>query len=354
MDVSAKYFDGKAATAHAVTVEITPAGVAFALSGGPPVAWSYEDLRLVDKPDIYGHFVLTSQAQPEARLSASDGALLALIEKRAPNLRSRDIRPRAPGLWIIAAAALFIGAGVAVVVLVPGFSIIIGRALPPAWVEQIGEDVVAQFTAGERWCNSTAGTNALTRLVQPLEEAGSPDFGLTVRVLDTDIVNAFAAPGGSIIIFRGLIDAADSPDEVAGVLAHEVAHVVHRHPTEATIRVLGSWLFFRAVLGDSVGSAGTLLIAFAHSRENEAQADRTAVTLLQETGIDPQGLADFFERLADEEDDAGTSRIPSFLSTHPPTGERQSAIEAASIKGAALRPALTGAEWKDLKAICKF
>ena len=352
MDTSATYFDGQAAAAHTVTVETTQSGLAFVLPSGTEISWPYNDLRLIDKPDIYGRFVLTSLSQREARLSISDDTWLAFLDTRAPDLRSNDVRARARGLWVIATATLVVSAAVAVVLWVPGLSIVIGRAIPPSWVEQIGEDVVAQFAAGERWCTGTGGTNAVAQMVRPLEEAGSPDFHLIVRVLDSDAINAFAAPGGRIVIFRGLIDAAESADEVAGVLAHEIAHVIHRHPTEATIRVLGSWIFFRAVLGDSAGSAGTLLIAFAHSRENEVQADRTALTLLRETGIGSQGMAAFFERLTDVEVESGADRIPSFLSTHPPTGERLRAIEAARVQPTAVRPALTAAEWKDLKAIC--
>lgn len=297
MEISATFFDGKAATAHDVTVETKQSGLLFTPQGSAQVAWAYADLRLIGKPDIYGHFVLTSFGQPGARLSISNDAWFAFLETRAPNLRSRDVRARPRGIWGITAAALVVGAAVAVVALVPGLSIAIGRALPSAWVEKVGEDVIAQFTEGERWCTNTLGKHALAQLVRPLESAAPSGFDLNVRVVDTEAVNAFAAPGGSIVIFRGLIDAAGSADEVSGVLAHEIAHVIHRHPTEATIRVLGSWIFFRALFGDSVGAAGSLLIAFAHSRKNEAEADRTAVMLLQESGIDPQGLADFFERL---------------------------------------------------------
>lgn len=353
MDAPAKYFDGKVATAHPVTVTASPAGLVFSLQDGPELTWRYEDLRLANKPDLYGRFVLTSISQRNARLSFANDTGFALIEERAPNLRKRDHRARTRGAWGIAAAVTIVAASVvALVMFVPGVSLAIGRALPASWVEQIGEDVVAQIADGERWCNTSRGTQALARLVRPLEEAGSPDFDLTVRVLDSGIVNAFAAPGGNIVIFRGVIDKAGSPDEVAGVLAHEIAHVVHRHPTESSIRVLGSWLFLQAMLGDSIGTAGTLLVAFAHSRESEAQADSTAVDLLQKVGIATQGLADFFQRLAGEEDDTGTSRIPSFLSTHPPSDERRKAILAAGAQSTGSGPALSDSDWQDLKAIC--
>ena len=124
---------------------------------------------------------------------------------------------------------------------------------------------------------------------QRLREATTPDFidyvkvglPLTVIVLDDPMVNAFAAPGGQIVFFRGMIESAESPDELAAVMAHEVGHVVARDPTRLALRSVGSVGLLGLLLGDFAG--GGLIVVLAdqlldssYSREAEEKARREA------------------------------------------------------------------------------
>ena len=139
-------------------------------------------------------------------------------------------------------------------------------------------------------------------------------------------VNAFAAPGGHVVVLSGLIDEAKSGDEVAGVLAHEIAHVIHRHPMESLVRAMGLAVLAEALSGDGLGGTAAMLLAVtAYSRE--AEADATAVALLEAAGYDPLGLTDFFGRMAGEEKRSGAGLIPSYLSTHPPSEARVRMID---------------------------
>lgn len=139
-------------------------------------------------------------------------------------------------------------------------------------------------------------------------------------------VNAFALPGGDIYVNTGLIRAIDDVDALAGVLAHEVAHVEARHGTEqltkaygtqALIALLGSDSGLVEVAGDLVASG----VFSKFSRDAEREADRLGLELLAEAGFDPQGMVEFFEVLGDQ-DTGDPNALDRFFRTHPLTDER--------------------------------
>ena len=167
-------------------------------------------------------------------------------------------------------------------------------------------------------------------------------------------MNAFAAPGGFIVIFNGLLKAARSPDEVAGVLAHEMGHVIERHGAEALVRTVGLSLIFQIFVGDASGlvglgaAAGQLLLELSYSRGDEAEADATAVTALVAADIRRNGLADFFARLDREAEDQ--SEEFALLSSHPLNSDRVEAIRKAPVGGGR---AMSVSAWRALKTICR-
>ena len=174
-------------------------------------------------------------------------------------------------------------------------------------------------------------------------------------VLKDRSVNAFAAPGGHVVVLSGLIDEAKSGDEVAGVLAHEIAHVIHRHPMESLVRAMGLAALAEALSGDGLGGTAAMLLAVtAYSREAEAEADATAVALLEAAGYDPLGLTDFFGRMAGEEKRSGAGLIPSYLSTHPPSEARVRMIENLAAGDRGQTGKLSPRTFKVLQGICEI
>ena len=167
------------------------------------------------------------------------------------------------------------------------------------------------------------------------------------------MINALALPGGQILLFRGLLDFAEGPNEVAGVLAHELGHLKLDHPLTLVIRDSGTAFVVGLVLGDVFGGtmvavAGTGILDTAFSRDAESAADKEAVALMTGAGFDVQPFGAFFERMTAKELDGD---LPiAFLRTHPPGDQRAKLIEAAPAGGG---PALTAAAWADLKAICE-
>lgn len=141
-------------------------------------------------------------------------------------------------------------------------------------------------------------------------------------------INAFAMPGGYIVVHTGLIDAAESPEELAGVIAHEVQHVEQRHSLQQIARELGLGAAISLLLGDAgnIGSMATQLSGLKFSRDHEREADLRGLESLLAAGIDPAGMASMFRKL--EAAAAGLSP-PALLSSHPATAERIAAIEDA-------------------------
>lgn len=140
-------------------------------------------------------------------------------------------------------------------------------------------------------------------------------------VASSPVVNAFAVPGGIVVVNEGLILAATSAEELAGVLAHEVAHVELRHGTQAMVKNLGMRALLGVLIGDWSGGvvdeAGARLLEMKFSRDAEQAADREALIRLDKAGISPNGLLAFFERLSKDE-----AHSPALLSTHPLAAER--------------------------------
>nr|WP_283054483.1 M48 family metallopeptidase [Thetidibacter halocola] len=178
---------------------------------------------------------------------------------------------------------------------------------------------------------------------------------LSVHVLDHKMVNAFALPGGYVVFFRGLIDEAGSPEEVAAVFAHEIGHVVSRDPTRHALRSAGSIGVLGLVFGDFAGGALVLFLAerlidAQYSQSAEAAADAFAADLLLAAGLPPDALAEMFERFRRlGGDDEG---IMAHFMAHPRLGDRIAAARTATPPDFAATPLLNDDEWRALKAIC--
>lgn len=183
---------------------------------------------------------------------------------------------------------------------------------------------------------------------------GQTPYTYRFKVVDVPDVNAFALPGGYIFINWGLIDKADTPDQVAGVLAHEIQHAVERHGLRNVIARAGIGLLVGLLFGDLQGLGGLIaggageLAALSFSREQEDEADARGLELLYAANFDPRGMPQFFEKLKEEQASKGLS-LPSFMSTHPDTDARIANLDAlidAQGEGE-IKP--LSVDWKELK-----
>lgn len=202
---------------------------------------------------------------------------------------------------------------------------------------QLGQQYSQQIDAELPIVEAAAVNRYLTALGNEIAANAGRDFSYRFRLVNSDVANAFAVPGGYIYINRGIVSRAGTMSELAGVLAHEIAHVEHRHSVDQLERAqtanAGLSLAY-ILLGRAPGTAERAAIGvggnlyFAnHSRDAENEADATGVELLVAAGIDPRGMARFFQRLL-EEQNGGSGGVSEWFSTHPTTQDRIDHVES--------------------------
>ncbi len=201
------------------------------------------------------------------------------------------------------------------------------RQVPPEAEKTLGEVAMRQILLGAEVESDPAVTGPMQDILAEVTaglEASPYEF--TLVVIRDETINAFALPGGQIAIHTGLIASAQSSEEIAGVLAHEVAHVTEQHSLRQMISTIGVFALVQAVFGDVSGivaaaaEGGSDLLVLQFSRDAELDADRLAVETLTRARIDPNGMLNFFGTMKAQKNAA--SAIPAFLSTHPATDER--------------------------------
>ncbi len=266
---------------------------------------------------------------------------------RAVGLHRRaHARGRALGISAVVLLGALALAGIgAALVLAPRMLASSVDALPIAIDRQLGDAAEPELGTGPALADPVL-VDFVDRVVPRLaEEAATPGLDFRVRVVASPEANAFALPGGRIVVFTGLIAAAEDPDAVAGVLAHEMAHVTLRHGMRNVAHRAGLWLAVSLLLGDGGGwvelAADMAVLARTndYSREQEAAADAEGVRMMMAAGLDPEGLARFLRTLR-EEPHAELEGATSWMSTHPDHASRIAHVErlARTLPAAPRRP----------------
>jgi len=198
----------------------------------------------------------------------------------------------------------------------------------------LGRYLAAEIDREAKFVDDPAITEYVNRVGQNIVLHSDAKVPFTIKVIDSDEVNAFALPGGFFYVNKGLILAADNEAELAGVMAHEIAHVAARHAVEnqakatlAEYGLIGASIFLGGIPGLIINNAGpfaALLGFMKFSRDAETEADKLGVQYLYAAGYDPNALATMFEKLA-----AKNKKKPGFLSkafsTHPQPPDRRAA-----------------------------
>ncbi len=151
-------------------------------------------------------------------------------------------------------------------------------------------------------------------------------FAWEVRIINQDVLNAFAAPGGYIFVYTGLIKYLDRADDLAGVLGHEIAHADQRHSSRQLQQQYGISFLFSMILGENPNKLKEIaaqmagkLTGLSFSRSHETEADKYSVIYLAKTPYVCNGAASFFQKMIDSGQQPG---VPEFLSTHPDSKKR--------------------------------
>lgn len=224
----------------------------------------------------------------------------------------------------------------------------LGPRVPPSWEREMGDALVGDF--GNRVCHTPAGDAALAKLLAAVDPGQAK---VRAGVANIAMINAVALPGGQVLLFDGLVQEAESPEELAGVLGHEVGHVRERHVMTAMLRQFGLSILLSGA--NSQVTNGVFGVAsMGYSRDAEREADAYARARLAESRISPLGSAAFFERMAEEmgESEEAPAAL-GWIASHPSSSERAEAYRADAGKGVRFVPALSEAEFAALKSMCE-
>jgi predicted Zn-dependent protease len=211
--------------------------------------------------------------------------------------------------------------------------------IPPEDEHYLGRAVAATIAGKyELYTDQQANAyiNELGQLLAQASDRPETYGGYHFQILDSDEINAFAAPGGLIFVTRGILRCAQHEDAVAAVLAHEIGHVQHKHGlkaikksrltavgTEVGLDVAGALtdnmlIQLAGVMEDAVSDVTVTLVTDGYSRKTEYEADKAAVTTLKRVGYDPNGLVEMLKVMEEQLDPDGKD----FAKTHPSPAKR--------------------------------
>lgn len=252
---------------------------------------------------------------------------------------AKKIRNNRRLLWISVQSIVGLFVGLIILFFVFRGSIVesLATTIPISWEQEISGPMLESALAGKNVVEDPNIIAQLDKITDPLvNSVENKDFKFNFTIIEDPTLNAYALPGGSIVIHSGLILEADHVNEVAGVLAHEISHVTRRHHVRGMVDKLGLFMLIRAFLGDAtfiaeISAYGAALETLKYSRDYELEADESGWNLMLKANLDPTGMIDFFHKLEHEHGDM--PGVASFMSTHPATGDRIDILEAKPLNG---------------------
>jgi predicted Zn-dependent protease len=343
------WYDGRVAAPRRAVLAIEADALVIA-ADGEERRWPLQQVQAEAAGD---RVRLTGPPGDEGRLMLDAGDWRRLAPEHAAMGRTRARRRELK--LVTALAAVGIAGALFVFVGMPAAAGPLAAVTPLAWEERIGRNFESQVGTVFKPCRDGAGAAALARLGETLEAQSQTRLDVRVRAVEAPMVNAFALPGGAVFVTDDLIEAARSPDELAGVVAHEVAHIQERHVMRAVWRSIGAGMLLDLLVGGG-GGAGQQAVLLAgsftemsYSRELEAEADAQGRALLHAAGLSSQGMASFFQHLANERSNETARRLAEFMGSHPDSARRAARARADERPG---RSALTPEEWRAVRVLC--
>jgi predicted Zn-dependent protease len=362
-DWEGHYLDGRTAARHRVAIRLMRSGLEVITEKGTTLWWPYPEIRQTQGFYAGEELRLERGGEIAEVLLVSEAAFLSELHRVAPEVATRfhdPARRRVRAKLTLLAALAVIGITMALYLWgIPAVAGIVAARVPVSWEEQLGQAVAEQVATPSARCTDPIRTQAIEEIMTTLTSAlPSSPYTFRVMVVDNPSVNALAAPGGYVVVFRGLLERTQAAEELAGVLAHEMQHIVKRHATRMLIQHASTRLLLAALTGGAsdarawaLEGARTLGI-LRYSRRYEAEADTEGIRMLAAAGIDAKGMITFFESLREEE--TGTPELLQYLSTHPSTADRIKRLQsmAAQVEEKPVK-LLPEYYWEDMHQICQ-
>jgi predicted Zn-dependent protease len=244
---------------------------------------------------------------------------------------------------------------VLVLLIVFGGPLLVGAAadlIPRSWEESLGRAAINALSPPSERCDDPGLRAALDTITTRLAR-DTAGYTFHVIVVDSPVINAVAAPGGHIAIYRGLVEATGTPEQLAGVLAHEMQHVTQRHSTRGLVRAVGIAGLAAMIFGDAsaIGGIAGQLGQLSFQRADEERADLEGIRALRAASIDPRAMIAAYRKL--EQDSPDTTGALRYLSTHPQMAGRIEKLERLAARQGGPPPQPLGiAGWSNLKLAC--
>lgn len=357
---SAAHLDGRTSARRAVTLFLSEHGITFHREDGQTRFWRYDDIRQTQGEHKGEPLRLEYGASLPEALVIDDPSFIPVLRHYVEGRHQHfhfpiAIRHRV-GLLGAAFAASVIAVGAIVLWVIPALADLMAPLVPIEWEVSLGKSTLRQMVSDDQRCTNLELKKQLDLLMARLVDPSKSPYELHVTVVDSPLYNAYALPGGEIVIFRPLLQGTKNPEELAGVLAHEAQHVLLRHTTKSLLRDLSLAALIGAAFGDVTGigalsiQAARTLSTLNYSRDMEEQADLEGVRLLQQARFNPAGMVHFFETLKGRERGV---EIPGYLSTHPQTDERIAKLKTLLRMAPASPPAVPDEEWQKMTAVCR-
>lgn len=360
-----RYFDGVSSKPHSVDI-ILKDSILEIIDSVDQISityWQRDEISLLTDPSHFRQIKLTNHIEaPESRLIFTDpdakDTVLSWLPSSASALKIQVNATSIVGYFILTGTILY-----AAYVILPVLTSSLIGLVPQSFEKSIGDNYIEMLKKQYPTCiteNTPAGA-AINTITTTLSAPIPHQMPYKITVLKSSQVNAFALPGNHILLMDGMLQAADKPQQITAVLAHEMAHIEHRHAFQTLIQGQILTMLFNFVLdtGGTIDASKIADIANLHSnREHEYDADGFAANLLYTASIDPHATIELMGLLADEENGLKEiyEHIPEFLLTHPDTDKRiqQLTDQIANMPTKRLAPSiLDNKQWQDLKHACK-
>ena len=362
-------FDGRSSQKHLVDVELTPQAIILKAPGDKPIRWAYPQLRwAADTSPFHIEHCAEGDEGLETLVVDDPDFYRSVLEIAPKSFSSRENESKFNWKLYSVGILVLIFSAYVFIKTVPSFlADQMVEKIPIEWEVTVGQSILKMLPVAQK--PDPEVLKVLQDTVDFLKQSlpGNP-YDLKVYILPVEQVNALALPGGPIVIFEGLIDKAESPEELAGVLAHEIQHILLRHSTRGILRNLAKSMLVTLFLGD-VNSVMEGIVQLAGqletlglSREMEAEADQKGMELILAANIDPHGMIRIFKKLMQE--DFSQKKLPkgkpvseendlsSYFSTHPSSQNRLARLEKQmrSHENRIWTPLFPNLDWHEIKS----
>jgi predicted Zn-dependent protease len=350
LSASGKYFDGRTAVSRPVELSVEGDVLRIEHNGNALARWPIASLF---RDDTHSVAAVIGCGTGDERVEVLDPEFLKYL-KLETKVWNRYYLQRYKW-YIVAYGAVILGLGIMTVLNTRLITRYFANKVSPEQERSLAQKLIASSKV--EFCALTPSQQKsfdkiITRLYARDPKARSH---AEIGFVENPVENAFTFPGGYIFVYSGLLKQMESPEELAGVLAHEIEHVEKRHVMEALAKATLFTVMLNLTAGDASSimlvdpSTAAQIVGLKLSREMETEADDGALLRLNHAHISPKGMTDFFERL-EKKDHLG--KTLAFLSTHPASEERVNRFKLR--ENVESDPELLSAEeWNDLKAACE-